>query len=316
MMKHICTYFDYNFLPRGLALYKSVKQFHDEYTFYVLCFDKQTHTCLSSIQDKYLVPISIETYNEYFNTNPDKFEDRKQFFFSATPNLCIYIFESFSNVESLLYLDADMYVFNSLDPIYEEVEDKSIGICSHRFHPLFDRLSKNYGRFNVGVNYFKRDEEGLKCLHDWKSDCDSWYPGMPGYPLNFFSDQIFLDKWPKKYNNLVVIENIGVDVAPWNIANYKFMEKNNTYFVNDKPLIIYHFSTLKKINENSWNGNTIFYFGSIKGTLLKIYKEYINKIESFELSNAKVSLLSHKNSILKRLFYFVMRIFLNETLKH
>ncbi len=97
--------------------------------------------------------------------------------------------------------------------------------------------------------------------------------------------------------------------------NYKFKLVNEIYYVNNTPLIIYHFSSLKKIGENSWNGNTIFFFGSIQGNVKKLYKEYISKIESFGLSNTKISSLSHKNSIIKKIFYFFMNLFMNETLK-
>lgn len=310
--KHICTYFDFNFLPRGLALYHSIKRYNNNFVLYVLAFDKETFDYLTNLKYDNIVPISFETYNSYFNTNQEKYEDRKQYFFSATPNICLYIFEKFQTVDLLLYLDADMYVFNSFDSIYDEVGEASIAFCSHRFHPIFDFLSKNYGRYNVGVNFFRRSEMGLKCLNDWKSDCDSWYPNKQGYPLKFFSDQIFLDDWCSRYNEVKIINNIGVDTAPWNIANYKVKLKDDFFYLNDKPLIVYHFSSLKKVANNAWNGNTIFFFGSIRGNLLKVYKKYISEIESFGLNNSKITPITHRNSLPKKIFYFFMRFFLNE----
>lgn len=309
---HICTYFDFNFLPRGLSLYHSISRQHKNFVFYALAFDSATFDYLTNLKYENLIPISFETYNSYFNTNQEKYEDRKQYFFSATPNICLYIFETYPSVDLLLYLDADVYVFNSLDSLYDEVGNASIAFCSHRFHPVFNFLSKNYGRYNVGVNFFRRTEIGLKCLSDWKNDCDSWYPNKPGYPLNFFSDQIFLDDWCNRYQEIKIIENIGVNTAPWNIANYKVKLKEKQFFVEKKPLIIYHFSALKKIADKTWNGNTIFFFGSIKGNLLKIYKKYIAEVESYGLNNSKISTITHTNSVPKRVFYFFMRVFLNE----
>jgi hypothetical protein len=311
---HICTYFDFNFLPRGLALYHSIKRFHDNFVFYALVFDTETYNYLNVLNFSNIVLISPESYNKHFNTDPVKFSDRKQYFFSSTPNLCLYIFEKYKDVDILLYLDADVCVYNSLDILYKEAGEASIAFCSHRFYPLFNLLSKNYGRYNVGVNYFKRTEMGLKCLTDWKMDCDSWYTGKPGYPLNFFSDQIFLNKWCDRYTGIKIIENIGINAAPWNVANYRFYISEGTYMVNNTPLIIYHFSSLKKISENKWNGNTIYFFGSIRGGLLKIYQRYITEIESFGLMNMKITTITHTNSFLKKIFYFVMKVFLNETI--
>ncbi|NVO11243.1 MAG: hypothetical protein HXX16_14870 [Bacteroidales bacterium] len=312
---HICTYFDFNFLPRGLALYNSIKRYHSDFILYVLAFDGQTFTYLSDLKFDNLKPISISTYNKYFSTSQDKYEDRKQYYFSATPNICLYVLDNYPAVDLLLYLDADVYVYNSLDPLYKELGKSSIAICSHRFHPVFNLLSKNYGRFNVGVNLFRNDKVGRRCLLEWKAECDSWYPNQPGYPLKFFSDQIFLDSWCNRYPEITVIKNIGVDAAPWNISNYKVKSENGQYYLNNSPLIIYHFSSLKKIDSRTWNGNTIFYFASIKGALLEMYKNYIFDVESHGLNNSCVTTLTHTNSFIKRIFYFFGKLFLNETIK-
>jgi hypothetical protein len=313
--KHICTYFDFNFLPRGLALYNSIKKFHSDFILYVLAFDKETYDFLINLNYENIKPISFEVYNSYFNTNQDKFADRKQYFFSATPNICLYLFEEEKSIDLLLYLDADVFVFNSLDSLYAEVTDSSIAFCSHRFPPLFNLLSRNYGRFNVGVNFFRRTDSGMKCLREWKKECDDWFPDKPGYPLKFFSDQIFLDQWPSRYPDVKIVENIGVNVAPWNVANYRFAQKNNRFFINEYPLIIYHFSSLKKVSNCVWNGNTVYFFGSINGSLLKIYEEYISKVESYNLNTRKIEIITHKNSFAKSVFYFFMKFLLNEEVK-
>lgn len=309
---HICTYFDYNFLPRGMALYHSVKRYHSNFLFYALVFDTESFEYLENLHYENLIPISFETYNSYFNTSPDKFDDRKQYYFTATPNICIYILEKYPSVDVLLYLDADVYLFNSLEPLYNEFGDYSIGICPHRLHPITRKLTKNHGIYNVGVNLFRNSDAGKKCLYDWKLDCETWYKGKPGYHLEYFSDQIFLDTWPVKYSELKIIQNVGVDVAPWNAANYSFDKMGDKYVVNGVPLIIYHFSALKKIAENTWNGNTVIYLASIKLTLLEIYKKYIEEIETFRYCNAAEIKL--QRNIGKRVFYSIVRLFLNETI--
>lgn len=314
-IKHICTYFDFNFLPKGLALYHSIKRQNSEFNFYVLALDHNTYNYLINLHYYDLIPISFESYNEYFNLSPDKYLDRKQYYFSVTPNICLHIFKVFPGVDTLLYLDADVYVTNSLNPIYEEVGDASIAFCSHRFNPFYKFFTKNYGRYNVGVNFFRKSEIGLNCLLDWKSDCDGWFPGKPGYPLDFFSDQIFLDEWPKKYKDLKIIMNIGVNTAPWNIANYKIEFKQDSYWVNDNPLIIYHFSSLRKIDINKWDCNTVPYFTSISGTLKKLYKDYITEIESFGLRNDAVTKLTKKRNKIKMACRYLVNIFIKETIE-
>ena len=310
--KHICTYFDFNYLSRGLALFYSIKKYQNDFNFYVLAFDNKTFEYLTNLKDDSIKLISIEEYNLYFKTDESKYEDKKQFYFSATPNICIYLIENFPDIDILLYLDADVALFSSLDPLYDEFGNSSIGFCPHRLHPFTKLYAKEYGKYNVGVNLFRNSIDGIACLKGWKKDCDEWYSGKPGYPLSFFSDQIFLDSWLNRYNGVKEIENIGVNVCHWNAINYKFSVNSGSYLINDKPLIIYHFSNLVKLNDFTWNANSMYSFVSIKGILLDLYKEYIFSIESFGLSNTILEKVSFKESIRKRLFRFFMRLFINE----
>ncbi|MHC1704360.1 MAG: hypothetical protein AB9846_10670 [Tenuifilaceae bacterium] len=312
--KFICTYFDYNFLSRGLALYHSIERYHDDFVFYALVFDSESFEYLSNLKKKNLIPISFETYNDYFNTRKEKYEDAKQYYFSATPNLCIYLIEKYPEIDILLYLDADVYAFGCLDTLYLEFGNSAIGYCPHRLHPIVKYLSKDHGKYNVGVNLFRNSVEAKQCLYNWKNDCDSWYKGKPGYKLEYFSDQIFLNEWEKRYNNVKIIQNIGVDVAPWNAANYKFTKKDNTYYVNDKPIIIYHFSSIKRISKNQWNCNSIIYYANINGVLGDIYKEYIRKIQGYKINTNAFAEIKLSKNVGKRIFYSLMSIFLNEVI--
>jgi len=67
-------------------------------------------------------------------------------------------------------------------------------------------MSRNYGVYNVGVNAFRNDKEGNRCLEQWHSDCSTWTKDLEGYPLSFFSDQIWLDKWPNMYSNIKILD--------------------------------------------------------------------------------------------------------------
>lgn len=313
MKLHICTYFDINFWARGMALYRSIAKYHADFVFYVLTFDDATYNQLVGLGHDNIVPIAYGAYNEFFNTSIDKYNDRKQYYFSATPNLCLYLLDRYPHIDILLYLDADVYLFNSLDVIYDEFGEHSIGICPHRLHPLVRYFSQNHGIYNVGVNLFRNSEEGRKCLQEWRNSCESWYQGKPGYHLNYFSDQIFLDAWPQQYSQVKIIENVGVDVAPWNVTNYKFTMVNGQYHVNGTPLVVYHFSALKKTDANVWNANTAIYLGSVRGVLQKMYREYIAQIETF--NQAQVHQIQLSKALSKRVFYFFSSLVLNEQIK-
>ena len=66
--KHICTYFDKNFLARGLALYDSIRKYHTDFIFYVLTFDNESYEYLTSLNKSNIQLISHQEYNNYYNT--------------------------------------------------------------------------------------------------------------------------------------------------------------------------------------------------------------------------------------------------------
>jgi len=307
-MRHICTYFDKNFLPRGLALLDSLKENTKEFTYYVLALDSETVEYFEKLNDTHVAVIRLDEYIEFFNIDRSQYKTEKEFYFSVTPGLCRYVLAHYKEIDILLYLDADVYVFNDLEILYSEMGNASIALCSHRLPWYIKMMSKNYGIYNVGVNAFRNDEEGNRCLEEWFKDCTTWKEGQEDYPLSFFSDQIWLDTWLQKYKNLRIIEHIGVNTATWNAINYKFRKKDDRYYVNDKPLIIYHFSSLKKLSPNRWHGNTSFTIINIRGILLEIYQTYLLNVDTYEQDDSKHSIsLEFEGSKLKFFIYKMLK---------
>ena len=166
-MKHICTYFDRNFLPRGLQLIQSLKSNCEEFTLYLLAIDEETYSYFKDVDESFIELISIEDFDKFNNSKNSKFNSQKELYFSITPGLCLYLMENYSYIDMLLYLDADVCLFNNLEIVYEEIGTSSIAMCSHRIPWFVKPFSRNYGKYNVGVNFFRRDRSGMKCLKEW-----------------------------------------------------------------------------------------------------------------------------------------------------
>ena len=315
--KNICTYFNQNFINRGCALIDSLFKTNENFVLYVLALDDVTFNYLKErYSPENVVILSMASYSSFFKINPEKYLDKKQFFFSITPNLCQWVIDQYSEIDVLLYLDADVYIFAELDIIYKEFNGYSIGVCSHRHNKFVKKISNHYGEYNVGVNLFRNDVIGKKCISNWKKDCDDWYPNKPNYPLSYFSDQIFLDQWPKTYkDHFLEIKNIGVNVAPWNAINYKFKKINNKIYVNNNPLIIYHFSSLVKTEQGVWNTNAGYCVFKLNKELRKIYINYIEHVVSSKFKTEKVVELEFKGSIKKKIFHSLFGLIFNNKIK-
>ena len=313
--KYICTYFNIDYLARGLALIESINNNNLDTIIYVLAIDEKVEIHLKNKFNNVKV-INMNYYNKHNNITKTKFSDQKQFFFSITPNLCKMLLTENEEIDILLYLDADVYVTSNITPIYNEFNNFSVGVCSHRRNKFIELFFNNYGNFNVGVNLFRNDKVGRKCLSDWSKECNDWYPNQPGYKLSFFSDQIFLDKWPIIYKNkFIEIKNIGVNVAPWNAINYNFKYSNNNLYVNNNKVIIYHFSSLVQEEKGIWNPNSGFGLFYLNKDLKSFYTYYIKHILSFDFNTEKIVQLKFKGSIQKKIFHFIFGFFINKKIK-
>ncbi len=195
---YFCTYFDKNYLDKGLALYHSLLQHCKLFTLYILCMDDDVYRELRALN---LESVTLLSLSEF------EWEDQKliesktkrsliEYYFTCTPSLILKILEGNKNITSLTYLDADLYFFSSPEPLYAEMEGYSIGIVGHRFPDSLKHLEK-YGVYNVGLLSFQNDRNGITCLRWWRDRCLTWcYDRIED---GKFADQKYLDDWPTRF---------------------------------------------------------------------------------------------------------------------
>ena len=91
-----------------------------------------------------------------------------------------------------------------------------------------------------------------------------------------FADQKYLDTWPNRFPGVVVVRHKGANVAPWNISNYMVREEKGRVWVDEEPLIFFHFHDLRKVNAWLYNHNLVDYSVRISSPVLRsIYAPYI-----------------------------------------
>jgi hypothetical protein len=195
---------------------------------------------------------------------------------------------------SVMYIDADIIFHKDVKILYEAFGDKDVGIFRHRF--LKDDEESTYGKFNVGVVYFKNSTEGRHVLH-WWSDAVL----HKKYPLlATCGDQKYLDKFPSLCQNIFIDGNIGHG-APWNWSQYQFDNIHNheiKFRGSTQALIFSHFSKFKfsfetnKFSEESYGSFTNN--GEIykNANLHKLHQEYffnLKKADAFIKSGIKIA---------------------------
>ncbi len=277
-MHYYCTYFNRHYLPRGLALYRSLTRHAGPFVLYVLCFDAPSYEALSKLNHPNLRPIALETFEQGDDALLEAKKTRSpvEYFFTCTPSLPLYILDHHPEVDLITYLDADLYFFANPAPIYRELGDQSILIVGHRF-PEHQRHREDKGIYNVGWLSFRNDPYGRGCLNWWRARCLEWcYDRAED---GRYADQKYLDDWPTRFARVVVLQHKGANLAPWNVARYHVHESGDAVLVDSDPLIFYHFHNLSVISPFLFDPGLSKYKGEICASLKRrVYAPYLKEL--------------------------------------
>ncbi|KPA19305.1 glycosyltransferase [Candidatus Magnetomorum sp. HK-1] len=244
MQHSYCTCFDKNYLIKGIAFIESLQK-HDisNFNLYVICIDDYTFSFLKKINYSNVILIKfshIEQNNkELLNTKTER--SPAEYIWTAKSSIISFLLNSYSHIEGLCYLDTDMFFFNSPDPIWKELDQFSVLIHEHRFVQEQAMLIQ-YGFFNAGFVCFRNDINGKKVLDWWRKKTLEWC--FERVENGKYADQGYLNSFPE-FKGVGIINHLGVGVAPWNHIQYQFsIKENDKVFVNEFPLIFYHFHSL------------------------------------------------------------------------
>src|SRR5438067_13583641 len=96
-MRYFCTYFDFKYLIKGLALYKSLQQHCASFTLFILCLDEETYALLSQLNKPGLVLIHLSALEA---SNPQLLATKKdrtrfEYYCTCTPCLPLWIFDQY-----------------------------------------------------------------------------------------------------------------------------------------------------------------------------------------------------------------------------
>ena len=277
--RHYCTYFDQRYLPRALALYQSLKEHGDDFCLWALCLDELSYQRLTALNLQEMRPISHEEFTRGDEQLLAARGNRSlvEYYFTCSPSLPLFVLNADPAIDMITYLDADLYFFASPEHLFGEIGPASIAIIPHRFPDAMRHLEEN-GIYNVSWITFRRDAEGLACLQRWRSQCLEWcYDRVEG---TRYADQGYLNDWPATYRNLIIIQQKGANLAPWSISGYQLSFRNACVWVDDDPLIFFHFQSLAYVQSGTYALNLKKYKAKISRLIkVKIYAPYIKVLE-------------------------------------
>jgi len=278
-MHYLCTYFDSNYMAKGLALYQSLARQSEPFKLWVLCLDEECFNALKKLGLPNIVPIPLGEFEAgdaqllQAKANRSKIE----YFFTSTPSLMLYVLKQAPAADRVAYLDSDLYFYAGLAPLSKAFESHSILIIEHRFS-RYQKYSERHGKFNVGYVCVRRDENGMACLKWWRERCNDWCYDRVEHDR--FADQKYLDRWPALFKGVLILAHKGANLAPWNLSNYQIAAENDKVSVDGEPLLFFHFQGLKKLNTNTYDTSLRDYGVELTPIIRNcIYLPYIQELE-------------------------------------
>jgi hypothetical protein len=248
-----CTLFNKGFMNRGLALHDSLMRFAPKpFKLYILCIDEETYSILDKMSLANVVLIKRADFEKMepdvaASQNDRTFEEYCWTLASAFTNHVMnkYADKSNKSSELVIYVDADLYFYSSIQPIFDLFGNNSILIIPHNHPESRKEKEKAVGKYNVGMVIFRNDQSGRDCLTWWRNKCVEWcrYIVEP----DRFGDQKYLDFFEEKFKGVYVLTHKGSNLAPWCIGNFrdKIWSNNKVVMIDDAPLIFFHFSSFK-----------------------------------------------------------------------
>jgi glycosyltransferase involved in cell wall biosynthesis len=239
----VCTIIAKNYLAQARVLAESLAKHDPGVRFFVLltdhvdgCFDPQAEPFTVVPIDALPIPDLPRFCFQYtileLNT-------------AVKPYFLEYLFAQHA-AQKLVYLDPDIMIFNSLQPIAELLDRHAIVLTPHLTEAVADGCNPSEiiilrsGAYNLGFLAVSNRPTVGRLLDWWKkrlyTDC------RVDMAKGFFVDQRWMDLAPGYFDDVYILRDPGYNVAYWNLHSRTVSSRDGQVQVNGVPCRFFHFS--------------------------------------------------------------------------
>jgi len=244
-----------NYLPKAKILAKTLKQLHSDWQFHLLISDKipsdRTNLFNTELNQPYFDKVIWIDELPIPDINSWIFKHSVVEICTAVKGTYLQHLANQGN-EKIVYIDPDIAIFNSLNPIEKWLDEYGILLAPHLLDYTNNPQSiqdneimgtMRHGTFNLGFLAVNSTINDGRRFIDWWADRLLHYC-YADYDRGLFTDQKWVDLAPSFFERLLVIHDPGYDVASWNLDCRELsFDQEGQLVVNSKyPLRFYHFT--------------------------------------------------------------------------
>jgi hypothetical protein len=236
-----------SYIPKARVLAKSVKQFHPGWTFVLFLSDSypEGFQLRDEPFDKVLTLESLDMPNW-----------RSWAFGHSIVELCTAVKGPAAELlalegkdDRIMYLDPDIKVFASLEPLSALLDHHDILLTPHLLdaEETIGAVRDNeisalkHGIYNLGFFAARTSGQGLEFIRWWSNRL--YHFCTDDIPNGLFTDQRWCDLAPGFFDRLGIVRDRGCNVATWNVAHRPLgKDRDGTLLAGSTPLRFYHFT--------------------------------------------------------------------------
>jgi hypothetical protein len=311
MLENFVTILDSNFLPQGLALAHSLRQFSKNYRLWVVCIDAKAFEVLSKVQFENIIPIHLTDHETSALLKVKDQRSRGEYCWTLTPFSFRFVFDIDPEVERVTYVDSDVFFFADPAPIFTELDlsSRSVLITEHAYSSENDQTASS-GIYCVQFLVMHRNAEMIRRW--WEARCLEWCYAK--HEDGKFGDQKYLEAWEDMFPGMVhVMANREWIQAPWN-ANRFDCNKLLAWHFHDTRLVA--FENGIKI----WRGLYPLPFKNVQKVYFSYYRELkiacevIYSVSGFTPRQKFPSRISRIAVILREVYRMIVRMNFGKTI--
>lgn len=276
-MRYFCTLFDSAHLSRGLALHRSLVAHGGTFELTVLTLDEATDAALRAQGLPQVRLLSLETLLAAQPALAAARRDRTkdEFYATCKPGLLRHLLPAVPRGQLLTLLEADLFFFQSPEPVFMEIGAASIAITPCHYSSEQAHLL-HYGRFNAGWVSLRHDAVGESCAADWAGRCAAWCFRI--LEPDRYADRKYLDAWPDRYAGTAIIGHRGVNAGPWSVQANAVRSAAGVQ-LGDTPLVCFHFSGLTHLDRGLYDAGLHRQGATLTPELRElVYRPYLRQL--------------------------------------
>ena len=301
-MSHSCvfTIVAKNYIGIALLLQKSFFAHNSNSDFFIVVADE--------VDDSLIVPHNIVIAKDILSINVNLWTEMSfkynltEFCTAIKPLSFKYFFSMGYN--KVVYLDPDIYVFNSLMPIIDDLDKYNVILTPHVSGLHIDYSGEHKettilweGPYNLGFCALSKSSKVFIMLDWWAKRLEDLCFAYKGYPLCY--DQKWMSLLPCYFSKeeILISRNLGYNIAPWNYFEREIFKENNEYKVRFRdhslenvvyPVAFVHFAGYKyselvsgKVQRARLNVAEYDDINALLGCYIQAFKDNSKEIEYF-----------------------------------